>query len=542
MGSVSQTTTIGDSDTTVALIERALDALGGEHALAAATRISIRGEEMVWEHEYSFSAMPKAEEREGSQATFLVQRDFDTGAARIDWKRDIVRLKFRPYPTLYEYTEILADGTGYVDGIDTSTPTALTKLSDPPGSPMSSVRMIVTMRELTRESPRLLLDMKRNASSVHPLGDIDVDGVAHPVLRFDAAIPGIQTEMSDWRFVVLFDSATGLLARIRTIDGDPVQGIVEFDLVLSDWREIDGVQVPFHRLYTHNGRRLIETKYTEVTINPDLDPALFDVPVIARAATVRANTTEAFTNVPYQWTLRRIKWGGDLNSDAVAWDATAMAEPHWVTIRPGIDWTDGVTHNSTMIVMDDYLVIWEASLHENFSEWMIRSAKRRYPDKPIKYLVLSHHHLDHNGGARPFVAEGASIIVPAGPGYAPYYERMFAPENPYLNDRLHRNQRQADMVVIDDKFTLDDGRRQIMFYNLKDSDHAPSLLIAFVPDAGLLINTDLWNTNEKLGGHPNPRQGTLLDAVERWEIRPENSVSGHGPMVPFSALAGLERS
>ena len=84
-----------------------------------------------------------AEEREGSQATFLVQRDFETGAARIDWKRDIVRLKFRPYPTLYEYTEILADGTGYVDGIDTSTPTALTKLSDPPGSPMSSVRMIV---------------------------------------------------------------------------------------------------------------------------------------------------------------------------------------------------------------------------------------------------------------------------------------------------------------------------------------------------------------------------------------------------------------
>jgi glyoxylase-like metal-dependent hydrolase (beta-lactamase superfamily II) len=540
MGNVSQTT-IGGGETAMALVDRALDALGGEQALAAAARISLRGEEMVWEHEYSFSAMPEAEEREGSQATFVIQRDFESGAARIDWKRDIVRLKFRPYPTLYEYSEILADGTGYVDGIDTSTPTALTKLSDPPGSPMSSVRLIVTWRELTRESPRLLLDMKRDPSSVRSLGDIDVDGVAHPAVRFDVAIPGIQTEMRDWQFIVLFDGGTGLPARIRTIDGDPVQGIVDFDLVLSDWRDVDGVQVPFHRLITHNGRKLIETKYDEVTINPEFDSAIFDVPVIARAATVRANTTEAFTNVPYQWTLRRIKWGGDLNSDAVAWDATAMPEPKWVTIRPGVDWTEGVTHNSTMIVMEDYLVIWEASLHENFSEWMIRSAKRRYPGKPIKYLVLSHHHLDHNGGARPFVAEGAQIIVPEGPGYAPYYDRMFAPENPYLNDRLHRNPRKADRVVIDDKFTLDDGKRQIMFYNLKDSDHAPSLLIAYVPDTALLINTDLWNTNETLGEQPNPRQRTLFNAVERWGIKPENSVSGHGPMVPYAALAALAR-
>jgi glyoxylase-like metal-dependent hydrolase (beta-lactamase superfamily II) len=311
--------------------------------------------------------------------------------------------------------------------------------------------------------------------------------------------------------------------------------------VLSDWREVDGVRIPFHRLHTHNGRKMIETSYAGVTINPDIDPAAFDLPILARAATVRANTTEAFTNVPYQWTLRRIKWGGDLNSDAVAWDATAMAEPQWVTIRPGIDWTRGVTHNSTMIEMDDYLVIWEASLHENFSEWMIRSAKRRYPTKPIKYLILSHHHLDHNGGARPFVAEGASIIVPVGPGYAAYYDRMFAPESPHLNDRLHRNPRNADISTVDDEFTLDDGNRRIMLHNLKDSDHAPALLIAYIPDAGLLINTDLWNTNEKLGDHPNPRQRTLLDAVERWGVEPENSVSGHGPMVPYSGLAGLER-
>ena len=192
-----------------------------------------------------------------------------------------------------------------------------------------------------------------------------------------------------------------------------------------------------------------------------------------------------------------------------------------------------------MIVMDTYLIIWEASLHENFSEWMIRSAKRRYPDKPIKYLVLTHHHLDHNGGARPFVAEGAKIIAPTGPGFEAYFARMFEPESPYLNDRLHRNPRPAEMVYVDDTLTLKDGQREFMLYNFKDSDHAPGLLIGFVPDVGLLLNTDLWNTNEKLGDKPLSRQQELLDVVARWKINPVQSASGHGPIVPYARLAEI---
>jgi glyoxylase-like metal-dependent hydrolase (beta-lactamase superfamily II) len=526
----------------LALIDRALEAIGGDRALANLKTIGIRGHEMVWEHEYSFLAMPDAEVRESSKASFLIQRDFETGATRIDWDRDIVRLKFRPYPTLYKYSEILSEGAGYVDGIDSSTPTALTKFIDPPGSPMSSIRMIVTQRELMRESPRLLHDMKSHPAAVAVLGDVMVDGKAMPAVGFTVAVPGVQTELGDWQFIVMFDPASGLPARIRTLDGDPIQGTTEFDLVLTDWRDVDGVKIPFHRVHKHNGRDLIETNYSDVAINPQIDLSAFALPIAARAATVRANATEAFTNIPYQWTLRRVKWGGDINTDAVAWDATATAEPWWVTVLRGIDWTDGVTHNSIMIEMEDYLIIWEASLHENFSEWMIRSAKRRYPDKPIKYLVLSHHHLDHNGGARPFVAEGIDIIVPVGPGYEAYFDRMLEPNSPYLNDRLHRHPRRANIIRVDDTFTLKDGRREFTLYNIKDSDHAPALLVAFVPDVGLIINTDLWNTNEKLGAKPLGRQQELLNVVERWKIKPVYSASGHGPIVPYSMLADIARA
>ena len=33
------------------------------------------------------------------------------------------------------------------------------------------------------------------------------------------------------------------------------------------------------------------------------------------------------------------------------------------------------------------------------------------PNKPIKYVVNSHHHFDHAGGLGPFVAEGAIVIT-----------------------------------------------------------------------------------------------------------------------------------
>lgn len=521
------------------LVEQAIEALGGEAALAQIATVELHGSERVWEHEYSFSAMPHAEEREGSVGKFSVKYDFAAGAARIDWDRDIVRLKFRPYPTLYKYSEILVGQAGYVDGIDSSTPTKLTRMSDPPGSPMSSIRLMTTWRELTRESPRLLLDMKAAPERVSGLPPVRVEGADYPAVRFDVPVIGTQVEIPDWRFIVLFDPSSGLPARVRTVDGDPVQGPTDFDLALSDWREVDGLRFPFSRAHLHNGRRLIETVIDEIVLNPAFGEDVFALPVLAHAATVRGNAAEAVTGVPYQWTLRRVKWGGDVNTDAVAWDATARPEPEWVPIRPGIDWSDGITHNSVLIEMRDHLIVWEAALHENFGEWMIRAAKRRYPGKPIRYLVLSHHHLDHNGGARPFAAEGAEIIVPDGPGYADYFARLFEPHSPQLNDRLHRHPRRAGFVTIDDTLTLDDGSRQVRFLNIKDSDHAPALLIAYVPDADLVINTDLWNTNEKLGEKPNSRQQTFLEALERWGVQPVHSVSAHGPMLPFARLAGL---
>src|SRR6266700_2395770 len=57
----------------------------------------------------------------------------------------------------------------------------------------------------------------------------------------------------------------------------------------------------------------------------------------------------------------------------------------------------------------------------------IDAAKAKYPGKPIKQLVLTHHHMDHSSGTRAYVAEGAEIVMP---GQArPFFEKMFQAEH-----------------------------------------------------------------------------------------------------------------
>jgi len=214
----------------------------------------------------------------------------------------------------------------------------------------------------------------------------------------------------------------------------------------------------------------------------------------------------------------------------------AAPEPTLIDIAPGVSQSQGVTHNSVVIEMDTYLVIFEAPIHERLSEWMIRESKKRYPGKPIKYLMLTHHHWDHTSGARTYVAEGATVIV--GKGEKEHLARMFSAPGTILNDRLQRNPRKANLIEVSGKYMVKEAKREIDMY-LIDTAHSIGMLIAYVPDVKLGFVTDLWNTNAKLGAKPTQSQLELIAGVKKWGIMPEKFAAGHGNVTPFSMLLEL---
>ena len=74
--------------------------------------------------------------------------------------------------------------------------------------------------------------------------------------------------------------------------------------------------------------------------------------------------------------------------------------------------------------MRDYLIVFDAPVSDWQSNWVLNAAKAKYPGKPVKYLVLTHHHMDHAGGLRAYAAQGATLVV--GKGTADHYRRVLA--------------------------------------------------------------------------------------------------------------------
>jgi len=503
------------------LVKRAVEAAGGEAALGQLKTIAIRGQNVHWEFESSVEPGKAAKPRQGSESKFFIQRDLTSAAARIDWERRVVRT---PKPLLQNYSEILVDGIGYVSGIDSAARTRVSVQSSPPGHPMSGARAAVTYRELTRQSPRLLLDMKNDPKSVKAVAAQTVDG---------KKLPAVQYDVRNWSFIVMFDPETRLPARIRTRDGDPIQGDSNYDLVLSDWRTVGGAKMAHGLTYQLNGRDLTVIKYDQVTANPSLGAELFEIPITARAIAVRAALG---TGIPYQWIIRRGYWGNLMDSDTVGWDVSAMAEPELKDIAPGVSLSQGVSHNSMVIEMDKYLVVFDAPVNEQFSEWMIQASRKRYPGKPIKYLMLSHHHWDHASGARTYVAEGATVIV--GKGNKEHFARMFSASNAGLNDRLNRNPRKANIIEVSGKHVLKDGKREVHAYHI-DSQHSIATLIGYVPDAKLGFVVDIWSTNAPLPPKPTPGHRDVVAGMKKWGVTPERFAHGHGSTAPYALLVKL---
>ena len=61
--------------------------------------------------------------------------------------------------------------------------------------------------------------------------------------------------------------------------------------------------------------------------------------------------------------------------------------------------------------MADHIVVVDTPNNQARAEAVLAKAKELIPNKPIRYVVTSHHHWDHLGGIRAAMAEGATIVT-----------------------------------------------------------------------------------------------------------------------------------
>ena len=503
-----------------ALVTRAVQAVGGADKLAGVKTLSVTATVKQWEPEQSM--VPGGEPRFANESTVEAASDVSSRTTRLD----IVRKFAYPAPRTFTFTEIVTPEAGYVAGIDSNGRNKQSLESNPPAHAMSGLRLAATQRERRRVSPLLVGEMYRNPDRVSGIGDVTVGGVAYPAAEYRAT--------DDQTFTVLFDRATGLPVRIRTLDYDNIWGDVTYDLVLSAFQTFDGLKVATGGSYELNGRPVMEIKVTGVKLNAPIAADRLAIPPAFKNGAAKPATGSA---VPYQWVIRRQFIGIYLDSEAPSYDARAASGLRLAELAPGVQHVVGGTHHSLLVEMRDHLIVFDAPVSDWHSNWVLQAARTKYPSKPVKFVVLTHHHMDHAGGLRAYVGQGATLVV--GKGAADHFRRVLAAPSTRNPDLPVRDLSRTEIIEVADKRVFTDGQREVHAY-LLDNPHAASTLIGYVPAARLGFVTDVWSPGAgPLPATINPALAALVAGVKRAGIAPVKFAGGHGSTGDYAPLAAL---
>ena len=497
------------------LVNRAVTAAGGAEALGAVKTYRLKGTVRHWEPEQSMQA--GGESRLAADSRFDMLVDVGARSARIEWDRDMAY----PAPRRYQFTEVVTPSAGYVIGVDSTGRTKQSLESKPAAHAMSGMRLAVSHRELARRSPLLPVDMRAAGDRLSATVPESSGGLYFPALDY---------RVGDQVLNVMFDGNTGLPVRVRSADYDNIWGDASFDLVLSDWRTMGGIRVATRQRYELDGKIIAEFKIESFEPNVTVAAGSFDAP-----AGIEAGAGPATGRIPYQWVLRRQHIGTYLDSDGVSFDAAAGGALRLADIAPGVQHVVGGSHNSLVVEMSDHLVVIDAPVTDWQSNWTLAQLKAKYPDKPVKFLVLTHHHMDHAGGIRAYAAAGATIVV--GKGNGAHFRKVLA--RPYARnpDLAERDLTRASVLEVSDRHTLTDGKREVGVY-VVENPHADGLMIAHVPDANLRFVTDLWSPGrDAIGRVLTPGQAAVAAFVEKVGISPGRFAGGHGGVADYSGLA-----
>src|SRR5439155_6342397 len=180
-----------------------------------------------------------------------------------------------------------------------------------------------------------------------------------------------------------------LVERVETWIDSPYLGDMLFDASYSNYKDFGGVKFPMKIVQKQGDYPIFDLTVTDVKPN---------APVSIQAPQGR---------------------GGAPGGAAPAAGGAAAGVPT-EKLADGVYLILG-GYASVAVDFKDYIVVIEGPQSEARANAIIAETKRLIPNKPIKYVVNTHNHIDHASGLRPFVAEGATIITHE--INKPYYEK-----------------------------------------------------------------------------------------------------------------------
>jgi len=157
----------------------------------------------------------------------------------------------------------------------------------------------------------------------------------------------------------------------------------------------------------------------------------------------------------------------------------------------------------------------------------IASLREVVPDKPVRYGMLTHHHFDHVVGVQAYEAEGATVIA------ATAHEKIAR--------RSAQDGEALKLETVDGRLALRGEGRSVEIIDIGPTSHAEHLLVAWLPDEGILFEADHFGL-PRVGPVPPAVQSTrdFAAALRRLELDVQQILSAHSPKV--ASMADLENA
>jgi glyoxylase-like metal-dependent hydrolase (beta-lactamase superfamily II) len=458
------------------VIDAAVAAIGGAEALQAIETVRMQLEGKTWPRLQM--PTPEAPFEPGSFREVLL---FDLENNRLSLEQWNTGAGFEGHNTTILKT---GGGTAYDHRAKTATPI--------PAAQTTGQQFIQYYRRL----PNLLLRQAlNNPNSLRHLGEDQFDGRKHNVVTF---------VMPDTQQVALYvDAKTNLISKYELIFTDPLTGEDASEIMFSDYTTSGNLKVPQKWSWRIAGD--MQANYTvKAEFNPKITDANFEF-ADAGFAKVEPAPAQLQANVENLG-------DGVYNIQNVA----------------------GNNQHTLAVEFKDYILAVEAPGTSGGADAVIKRIKETIPGKPIRYIAVTHHHGDHIGGLRSFIAEGATVVTTA--TNRKVVERMAAAPQ---NDRLAKNPRKVEFTLLEGgKRVFTDGNQTVELIDIGPNPHAKEMVIAYLPKQRLVFQGDLFfvPNNDAPFGPPQASTLAFAKALADRGLRVDRIASVHGRTATIAQL------
>jgi glyoxylase-like metal-dependent hydrolase (beta-lactamase superfamily II) len=280
-----------------------------------------------------------------------------------------------------------------------------------------------------------------------------------------------------------------LIEKLETKIDNNVLGDIPFETAFSDYKDFGGVKFPTHIVQNQGGYPVLDLTVTDVKPNALANIANAGAPAAAPAP---AASSEKISDGVY------LILGG---------------------------------YAALAVDFKNYIVIVEGGQNDQRTAAVIAEAKKLIPNKPIKYVINTHHHFDHSGGLRAYVAEGAIVVTQQ--INKPYYEKIWANPHTIAPDKLSRNPKKPKFETVAEKKIMTDGNHVIELYHQQNYGHNDGMLLVYLPKEKVLLEADGFNPPaQPLTRTPaaiSPYTANLEANIERLKLDVERIIPVHYP-------------